>query len=319
MVLSTLLREKINTDPITAVEAWRARSKRVLELESSADRALLCGFLADRVAYAFAGGYEAALSNLVAGKLDQARARRATSLCITEEGGGHPRAIKTALGEGTHGTLVLNGRKQWATGAQTADLLLVAASVGFDDAGRNKLVLVAVDARAPGVTWSAMPQTPFAPELPHARVELDHVRVSPGDVLVGDGYDVYIKPFRTIEDSHVFLALIGYLIRSARLYEESRSVIEELCAAATALSAITRASATAPETHVALAGALAWGKALMDRVSFENAPDDVRERWERDRALSLVAERARAERRNRAWTTIGTGEPQTTPLGGSAR
>ena len=39
----------------------------------------------------------------------------------------------------------------------------------------------------------------FVPEISHAEVELDRVKVSDADVLPGDGYDDYLKPFRTIE------------------------------------------------------------------------------------------------------------------------
>ena len=39
------------------------------------------------------------------------------------------------------------------------------------------------------------------------------------DLLPGDGYDIYLKPFRTIEDIHVHAALIGYLVGVARRLE----------------------------------------------------------------------------------------------------
>ena len=50
------------------------------------DRAVAGGFLADRVAYAFAAGYEAALRRLAPG-LPKGPI---VSLCITERGGGPP-------------------------------------------------------------------------------------------------------------------------------------------------------------------------------------------------------------------------------------
>jgi acyl-CoA dehydrogenase len=306
-VIRTLLAGELDLAPIDSIAAWRERQAKVAAgVVEPADRALLAGFAADRVAYAFAGGYEAALERLTRGKLDAARRGRPTSLCITEEGGGHPRAVKTTLTPEPDGRLSLRGRKQWATGAPLADLLLVAASTGSDAAGRNRLVLVAVDARALGVTLTRMPEPPFAPELPHAQVELDGVVVAAGDVLPGDGYDTYVKPFRTIEDAHVFLALVGHLIRAARAYRGPRELIERAVASALALREVAAMDASAPETHVALAGALDLGRSLIERAGeiWEKAPADVRARWERDHALSRVAERARTERRARAWERL---------------
>jgi len=305
-VLTRLLATAPDLIPVASLPAWRARlDEATSDLTTPADRALVAGFVADRVAYAFAGGYEAALARLTRGRLDTARARRPTSLCITEEGGGHPRAVKTRVTELPDGRLSITGRKQWATGAPLADVLLVAASTGTDAAGRNRLVLVAVDAHAAGVTLKKMPDPPFAPELPHAQVELDGVLVTRDDVLPGDGYDEYVKPFRTIEDIHVFLALVGHVIRGARSYGP-RELVERAAAAALALRELAEMDASAPETHVALAGALELGRSLLERAdeAWKSAPDDVRARWERDRSLSMVAERARAERRARAWERL---------------
>jgi alkylation response protein AidB-like acyl-CoA dehydrogenase len=305
--LARMLALPVDTRPIASLTEWQARfAAASAGLDASADRALIAGFAADRVAYAFAGGYQAALAALCRGKLDPARAARATSLCITEEGGGHPRAVKTALRPLPDGRFSVSGRKQWATAAPMAEVLLVAASTGADEAGRNRLSLVAIDARAPGVTLEKMPDPPFAPELPHAIVKLDGAVVEAGDVLPGDGYEVYVKPFRTIEDAHVFLALVGHVIRGARAHGGSREIVELAAAVALALRQITEMDASAPETHVALAGALDLGRKLVSDAEavWKGAPDEVRARWERDRALTMVADRARAERRSRAWDRL---------------
>lgn len=311
-VLARVLTNPIDRTPIASLAEWRARfDPGVAGVASTADRALLAGFLADRLAYAFAGGYAAALQSLVRGKLDAERAARVGSLCITEEGGGHPRAVKTTLRALGDGRRALSGRKQWATAAPAADQLLVAASIGADAEGRNRLALVCVDASAPGVTLERMPDPPFAPELPHAVVRLADVVVSDADVLPGDGYEAYVKPFRTVEDAHVFLALVGQIVRATRAYDGPREVVELAIATALALRSVTEMDPSAPATHVALAGALDLGRRLLAESAsvWGAAPDDVRSRWERDRALTMVAERARSERRARAWERLGGGAP----------
>src|SRR6185436_13084691 len=56
-----------------------------------AERAAWGGLVADRLGYAFVAGYASALARLAPGIATRA------ALCVTEEGGGHPRAIKTTL------------------------------------------------------------------------------------------------------------------------------------------------------------------------------------------------------------------------------
>lgn len=310
--LSRALTISIDLTPIASLDEWRARFEEGARgVEDPASRALLAGVISDRLAYAFAGGYAAALSSLVRGKLDAARAARVGSLCITEEGGGHPRAVKTTLRSLGDGRSSLTGRKQWATAAPAADQLLIAASIGADADGKNRLALVCVDARAPGVKLSKMPDPPFAPELPHAIVTLEDVIVTDADRLPGDGYEAYVKPFRTVEDAHVFLALVGQILRAARAYGGAREVKELAIATSLALWGVTTMDPSAPSTHVALAGALELGRRLLAESApvWASAPDDVRARWERDRALTMVAERARSERRARAWERLSAPSP----------
>src|SRR5262245_20073166 len=104
------------------------------------DAAVLGGGRADGLAGAVRAGHRAALAHLI----PELPAGRAVCLCATEEGGAHPRAIATRLepdGEG----FTLTGRKKWVTGGPLADLLLVVASTGTDDAGKNRLRVVMVD------------------------------------------------------------------------------------------------------------------------------------------------------------------------------
>jgi hypothetical protein len=60
-----------------------------------------------------------------------------------------------------------------------------------------------------------MPPTRFVPEVPHARLAFDGVAVAHEDVLPGDGYERYIKPFRSVEDIHVTAAVLAYLLAEA--------------------------------------------------------------------------------------------------------
>jgi alkylation response protein AidB-like acyl-CoA dehydrogenase len=257
---------------------------------TTVERAVIGGARADRVGFAFAIGYSAALEALAG--------EGSAAFCVTEDGGNHPRAIATRLVDGR-----VTGTKTWATLADHAAHLLVVASEGIDDAGRPRLRVVRIRRDAPGVTLAASAAT-FVPEIAHARVTLDGVA---GELLPGDGYADYVKPFRTVEDIHVHAALIGYLIGAAREREFARGLIERLAMGAAALVALGAADPKSPATHVALAGAIAATSALIGELeaAWADVPDEEWERWQRDRAILKVAGRARGERSSRAWEALG--------------
>src|SRR4029079_9919963 len=91
------------------------------------ERALWAGLHADRLGYAFVGGYSAALARLLqrAAAPERPLAPR-LSLCATEAAGAHPRNIATRLDEQGVAS-VLRGEKTFATLASAADELLVVA------------------------------------------------------------------------------------------------------------------------------------------------------------------------------------------------
>jgi acyl-CoA dehydrogenase len=264
---------------------WDATAVSRAREATTIDRALVGGALADRMGFAFAGGYSEALRALVPG-LDGI-----TALCATEEGGNQPRAIKTTL----VGNAV-TGKKKWATAASDASALLVVASIGEQD-GKNRLRVVRVPANARGVTLR-MTSAPFVPEIPHAEVELDGAI---GDVLPGDGYDDYLKPFRTVEDLHVHAALAGYLAGVARRYHFA---VEPALALAAATRGLADADVKAPATHLALAGLIEEAARVVAAIEAAWPDGEERQRWQRDRALLQVAGKARAARLERARATL---------------
>jgi alkylation response protein AidB-like acyl-CoA dehydrogenase len=247
------------------------------------------GAAARSVGEAFLAGYGTALRRLV----PALPAQRRVCLCATEEGGAHPRNIKTTLADGK-----LSGYKKWATGGPLADLLLVVASTGIGDDGRNRLKLALVDAHGPGVTLTPMPPTPFVPEIPHAEVRLDGAPAL--EVLEGDGYERYLKPFRTIEDAHVFGAVLGYLFAAAQQNTWPRAFSERVLAVLASLARVADGDPGSRELHLILAGALQLGRQLANEAAgYMDEP--TRAIWQRDCALLDVAGKARQARSDAAW------------------
>jgi alkylation response protein AidB-like acyl-CoA dehydrogenase len=283
---------------------WRAFLRAEPPALGPFDRAVLAGFRANRLAGAFAGGYQGALRALTPGRLGD---DVIGSFCVSEPGGNSPRAIASTLTPHADGGFVLAGQKRWSTMAPIADVLLVAAHQGADAAGRKRFALVAVDATAPGVTIRRMPPTKFVPEVPHAELALRDVAVRADAVLPGDGYARYVKRFRTVEDIYIHAAVLGYVVGAARRFGFPQAVIERAAAAIVATAGLAALDADAAETHVALAGVLAADAALLDDAEpfWDKADDEERARWRRDRqGFGAVAGGLREARRTRAWERL---------------
>jgi hypothetical protein len=265
------------------------------------EQAALGGRGADGLGWAFGCGYQAALRRVPGCQAEG----HLLSLAATEEGGGHPRAIRAALTPRPDGGWELSGEKAWVTLGTDADVLLVVATTGQDERGRNRLRVARVPAGRTGVTLAPGAPLPFAPEIAHARLTLRGVQVAADELLEGDGYDDVLKPFRTIEDTHVVAAALGWAIGVGQPSGWERGWSERAVATIVALRGIGQAPPSAPGTHVALAGAMEQARALLTDADWSRAPDATRVRWERDRPLLDVAQRVRAARLEAAWRALG--------------
>lgn len=285
------------------VAAWWPRHREIAAVwRNPMDRAIVGGFAADRVGWAFASGYQAALYALFPDVPEDCIA----ALCVTEADGNSPKAIKSTLHRQGGGWL-LNGAKRWTTLGLEGALFFVAARAAAASGERAVIRIARVASGAPGVTVQPMPATRFVPEVPHAQLRFDDVRLADDALLPGDGYDDYVKRFRTVEDLHVNAAVVAYLVREARRLAWPAAWIERTAALLHGLRAIAGEDTTAPATHIALAGALAQGTALIEETEpFWTAAgqDPAVSRWRRDHELFAVAGSARAQRTVRAWERL---------------
>jgi acyl-CoA dehydrogenase len=301
-ILAHQLSAPLARGPYADLAAW-IRELPTCPFTSHVERALWGGLRADRLGYAFVAGYGAALSRLC--ELVARPLPLVVSLCATESGGAHPRAIATRLEE-RGDALVLVGEKTFATLAEVAEELLVVANRGIGADGKPRLVVVRVKPSAKGVEMIPRGEMPFTPEVPHAVVRFTDVAIANDDVLPGDGYDDWLKPFRTIEDTHVLAATVGYLEGAARAHDFGRDVVAELASLALALVDLGTRDPAAPLTHIVLAGLFGSTRRLAAALTpaWERAPEDERARWQRDQPILLVADKVRAKRTEAAWERL---------------
>lgn len=281
--------------------AWEAYQSERNARASPFSAAVLVVARVDRLGFAFAVGYTAALQQMVDGVV------LPSALCVTEAGGNGPRAIESTL-EKKGACYELRGTKTFVTFGNLARTLIVVAKVGDKTDGRPDLAVVKIPSDRAGVTLHELPATPFVPEVPHTSVRFDAVEVRADERLPGDGYLEYVKPFRTIEDIHVIGAAIAYLIGLSRRTRRSETLIAELSADLAALDRLRDGRPLDPRLHLALHGVHRRVMKLVDDPAFaavlEAAPPDERARWERDRALLQVASKARKARFERARSQL---------------
>jgi len=293
-------RPDATTESFESVVHWKQHHHQtLLSWPEPVDRAIAGGFLADCPAYAFAAGYWAALHRL----LPDLPSDQVPALCINEEHGAHPARLKCRL-EKQGSKWLLNGKKHFVTCAREAELLLVAASTGIGSDGKNQLRLVQVNKEQADITLLPLAK-PLAilPEISHGQIEFTEVSVSPDNILPGDGYLAYIKPFRTIEDLHVMAAILGYLVSIGMLFEWPRPPIEQLLSHLLTIRSLARADYAAPEIHIATAGALTAIQSLLETLDtyWDRADDTLRSAWQRDRIVLNIAADARTARLAAAW------------------
>jgi len=307
-LLEHLLTAPVEAAPCEDVASWWAGHRaRAQTWSEPVALAIAGGYAADRIGWAFASGYQAALRALAPGLPADA----VVAFCVTEAGGNRPKDIHTALERDGEAGWRLTGSKRWTTLGPEGALFLVAARDASVSGERAAIKLVRVASTAPGVTVAPMPPTRFVPEVPHAQLRFEGVALEAGALLPGDGYERYVKPFRTVEDVHLSAAQLAYTLREARRFAWPRDWIERTLAVLEALRALAQEDPASSATHIALAGALAVAGALLEEADAhwerkDPAPDAAaRARWLRDRALGGVAGKARALRAERAWQRIG--------------
>lgn len=292
---------KIEAKEISSLAEWKHVFFRAISgWHEPIDRAVIGGFLSDRVGFAFAAGYEAALMKLAPSISEGSIA----SLCVTEEQGGHPAMIRSTLRRtGENGPWTLNGSKKFITLAAEADIFLIAASAGTSPNNKNAIRIAQVERNAQGLEVARMPDLPFVPEIGHGIVRMNQVMVENTRLMPGDGYADYIKPFRTIEDLHVTAAIEGYIFRVAGLYQWPHPIMEQIALLLAGTRALALEDPSSPGVHIALGGLRAHMLSLFESIQelWKTTDAITRSNWERDRALLGVAEKSRISRLEKAW------------------
>ena len=266
-----------------------------LSLDAGAEPFLLAclgGHRAATPGLAFLAGYQAALRALW-----PAAPAGLGALCATEGRSLRPADLQTRFAEGR-----VSGRKGFVTAAEAADWLLVAAREESEGEA-PRLAMLHLPSNGVGVQLEQGPALALMPEVPHARLLLQD---APAERLPGDGWDAYVKPFRSLEDIYVHSALIAWLLATAQRNDWSRPLQLRLLALLASAAEVTRQSPASAVTHLLLAGLFEQFDALRPEVEAALAagPAQIDQLWQRDRSILELARAARAARLDKAWQAL---------------
>ena len=211
------------------------------------------------------------------------------ALCATEQRSLRPSDMQTRLTD-----LRLSGAKDFVTAGDAADWLLIAAR--SEEAGATpRLSLAVVYPGEPGVTVEKLPALPLMPDISHGRLHLDGALC---ELLAGDGWDAYVKPFRTLEDVYVLSAMTAWLYGVGQDSDWPQTLQLRLLALLAGCAEMSRQPPNNPAGHVLLGGLFAQFDALkteIDQALSEGDPEWA-QMWQRDQAVMQLASGARAKR-----------------------
>ncbi|MFK3682426.1 acyl-CoA dehydrogenase [Pseudomonas sp. NPDC088890] len=220
------------------------------------------------------------------------------ALCATERRSVRPADMHSRL-EG----LRVTGRKDFVTAGLEAEWLLVAARC--EAAGESaQLKLAVVYPGEPGVTLEALPTLPLMPEVGHARLTLQHAAC---ELLAGDGWDAYVKPFRSLEDLYVLAALVAWLYGVGQESAWPQALQLRLLGLLGGCAEGSRQCADSVGCHLLLGGLFAQFHALHGELdqALAAGPEQWAQLWQRDQGVLALATAARDKRLAKAWAAVG--------------
>lgn len=241
---------------------------------------------------AFLVGYQAALRMLWPSAPPSLGA-----LCATEQRSVRPADMQTRLNG-----LRLSGRKDFVTAGDAADWLLVAARC--EQPGEDpRLSLAVVYPGEPGVRLEKLPAIALMPDISHGRVFLDNALC---ELLAGDGWDAYVKPFRTLEDVYVLSAMTAWLYGVGQECDWPQTLQLRLLALLAGCAEASRQAPNNPAGHVLLGGLFAQFEALKGEINqaLAGGPPQWATMWQRDQAVMDLAAGARGKRLAKALAAI---------------
>ncbi len=263
--------------------------------------AVACALKADRVAWAFICGYQGAIQatfQTAVGTLGAFGANEAQRK-ITE--------VESSLDQ-QGGQLLLVGSKSWVlAGIDDLTVFVLCRYKNGPAKGPGSLCIVKVPIRSVGVESGPPRAQTVVPELPHSGLQFQSAPVAAADVLPGDGYADYAKPFRLREDDFVTGSVLAYLIGESETGGWSTAWTQRAMAAVALQEVCSRRDPRPADSIILVAGALSFAGEVVRDADEQWGPRQAvaRERWLRDKPILSLGKDARRRRALQSWRAHG--------------
>lgn len=277
----------------TQVTAWFNELCEHAAEANSSELAILGGRLAATPGLAFLAGYQAALRALV-----PTAPHGLGALCLTEQRLSKPADLQTRVLDGH-----LNGEKDFVIGGSAAQWLIVLAR-SETLAQAPLLSAVLVSTQNSNVILQPRPTLPIVPDIPHSSVQFKNAQCQ---ILTGDGWNDYSKPFRTLEDGHVLAALCAWLYGQSLLDQWPQALQLQLIAVLAGLKETLQQPYQAAATHLLLGALLVQFDSLQTQINAalnSYSSQAIAQAWQRDHAILKIAHSARMRRLETALNTL---------------
>ncbi|SFI32004.1 Acyl-CoA dehydrogenase [Collimonas sp. OK307] len=309
-ILEWCMQQSSEAPAVETAEQWVLHwPAHVNDWASTVMLAIAGGFKADRLAWAFASGYQGAIRAIVR----QAEAHEIFAFCATETVS-NPLIVNTKWRYSESGKVIVNGIKSWAPMGHVCTSYLVAcAELGAPEQTRPPQRVVRLASSTPGLKADPLPSGGIIPELGRARVQLLDASTDASNMLEGDGWSTFIKPFKRVEALHVAAAVLAHLLREGRSRKWPSSYMQRVLTSLAVLCDLSRDWSAAPMTNVVLADAIdnAHMLAIEAQVHWTRGElDESAARWERDRGMLSISAAVQERSAARAWEHLHELQPR---------
>ena len=169
------------------------------------DKAIFGGFMCQQFSFSFMAGYQAALEQM----FPNTAPNELKALCVSEAKGGHPKAIQTMLQDNR-----VTGVKTYVTAGTEVKHLLVLCKTNEEVNNRPLLKMVYLPYTTTDIEITNF-ELSFMKEIKHGKAAFKSTKIKQEQILEGDGYNLYAKPFRTLEDICLGASYQAMLLRQA--------------------------------------------------------------------------------------------------------
>jgi len=255
-------------DEAAYLEEW---TKAAAPLPAPLTMAVAGGAIADRLAWVFIAGYQAALRRV----FPELPVAGFAAYVASEDRKGELPGV-TAV-EHTDG-FTLGGNKTWLASSDHAQHLIV--SVGE----REETCFYLIDRATEGVSTLTYDRASFLGDMSQGRVTFEDAFVAP-DQAIAD--PIRSRAFSNAEPLHVLAAAAAFMLSHTRLHGGPTSLEGRALAAAAAAASLSEAPLTEPQVTLGLVGVAA--QVHTAATEFEaflwEADEALLERWTADRRL----------------------------------